>query len=123
VETRFSARVQTGRGPHPASHTEGTGSFPGVKRPGRGGDHPPRLAPTLKNSRAVPLGLRGLFEGELYLYLYLCIAKIFKFGLMDPEECQEGAGKFCIIYTVHTEDMLEIQPDSKHRILFVALKA
>ena len=26
---------------HPASYTMGTGSFPGVKRPGRGVDHPP----------------------------------------------------------------------------------
>ena len=26
----------------------GTGFFPGVKRPGRGVDHPPHLAPRLK---------------------------------------------------------------------------
>jgi len=26
----------------------GTGSFPGVKRPGHGVDHPPHLAPMLK---------------------------------------------------------------------------
>ena len=26
---------------HPASYTMGTGSFPGVKRPSRGFDHPP----------------------------------------------------------------------------------
>ena len=38
---RFSASVQTGPGAHPASCTMGTGSFPGVKRPGRGADHPP----------------------------------------------------------------------------------
>ena len=37
----FSAPVQTGPGAHPASCTMGTGSFPGVKRPGRGADHPP----------------------------------------------------------------------------------
>ena len=37
---RFSAPVQIGRGAHPASYTMGTGSFPGVKRPGRGVDHP-----------------------------------------------------------------------------------
>jgi hypothetical protein len=36
VEARFSAPVQT----HSASYTRGTGSFPGVKRPGRGVDHP-----------------------------------------------------------------------------------
>ena len=39
---RFSAPVQTGPGAHPASCTTGTGSFPGVKRPGRGLDHPPQ---------------------------------------------------------------------------------
>jgi len=45
IETRwrrdFSARVQTGPRAHPASYTIGTGSFPGVKRPERGVDHPP----------------------------------------------------------------------------------
>ena len=38
---RFSASVQTGPGAHTASYTMGTGSFPGVERPGRGVDHPP----------------------------------------------------------------------------------
>ena len=38
---RFSAPVQTGCGAHPASCTMGTASFPGVKRPGSGADHPP----------------------------------------------------------------------------------
>jgi hypothetical protein len=38
---RFSAPVQTGTGAHPTSYTMGTGSFPGVNRPGRGVDHPP----------------------------------------------------------------------------------
>ena len=41
VGARFSAPVQTGPGAHPASCTMGTGSFPGVKRPGRGADPPP----------------------------------------------------------------------------------
>ena len=48
VEARFSAPVQTGPGTHPASYTMGTRSFPGVKRPGRGVDHPPHLALRLK---------------------------------------------------------------------------
>jgi hypothetical protein len=39
--TRFFAHVQTGPEAHPASCTMGTGSFPGVKRPGRDADHPP----------------------------------------------------------------------------------
>ena len=41
VGARFSASLQTGPGAYPASCTMGTGSFPGVKRPGRGADHPP----------------------------------------------------------------------------------
>jgi hypothetical protein len=44
----FSAPVQTGPRAHPASNTMNTGSFPGLKRPGRGVDHPPHLAPRLK---------------------------------------------------------------------------
>ena len=37
---RFSAPFQTGPGAHPASYTMGTGSFQGVKWPGRGVDYP-----------------------------------------------------------------------------------
>ena len=37
----FSAPVQTGLEAHPVSYTIGTGSFPGVKRRGRGVDPPP----------------------------------------------------------------------------------
>jgi hypothetical protein len=40
VERRFSAPGQTGPGAHPSSYTMATGSFPGVKRPRRGVDHP-----------------------------------------------------------------------------------
>jgi hypothetical protein len=48
VGERFSTPVETGPGADPASYTMGTRSFPGVKRPGRGVGHPPRLAPRLK---------------------------------------------------------------------------
>jgi len=44
VGARFSTSVQTGPGAHTASHTIGTGSSPGVKRPGRGVDHIPSSA-------------------------------------------------------------------------------
>jgi len=54
--TRFSAYVQTGPGAHPASYTMCTRSFPGVKRPGHGIDHP--LPPSAKVKERV----------ELYLY-------------------------------------------------------
>ena len=55
-EARFSAPVQTGPGAHPASCTIGTGSFPGVKRPGRRVDHPP------------PSKCRGHERVGLYIY-------------------------------------------------------
>jgi hypothetical protein len=41
VGASLSPPLQTGPGAHPASYTMGIGSFPGVKRPGRGVDHPP----------------------------------------------------------------------------------
>ena len=41
---RVSFLFQTGPGTHPASYTKGSGSFPLVKRPGRGVFHPTRLA-------------------------------------------------------------------------------
>jgi hypothetical protein len=52
----------------------GTGYLPGVKLSGNGADHPPHIAPRLKKkytyTSTPPLGLRGLLQGELYLYLY-----------------------------------------------------
>ena len=61
---RFSASVQTGPGAHPSSYTMGNGSFPGVKRPGRGVDHPPRLSAEVKERVELyfysPLGLGDL---------------------------------------------------------------
>ena len=53
---RFSAPVQTGPGAHPASCTMGTGSFPGIKRPGRDADPSP------------PSSAVGHERVELYLY-------------------------------------------------------
>jgi len=61
---RFSAPVQTGSGAHPASHTMGTGSFPGVRRTRRGVDYPPPSRAEVKERVELylysPLGLRGL---------------------------------------------------------------
>jgi hypothetical protein len=54
--TKFSAPVQTGPGAHPACCTMGTGSFPGVKRPGCDADPHPLLVP------------RSINRVELYLY-------------------------------------------------------
>jgi len=44
---RFFASVQTGPRVQPAFHVKDTVSFPGVKRPGRGVDHP-HLAPSFR---------------------------------------------------------------------------
>ena len=66
---------QTVPGAHPTSYTMGTGSFPGVNRTGRGVDNPHHLSSKLKKEQSCtstpPLGLRGLFQGELYLTLTL----------------------------------------------------
>jgi hypothetical protein len=48
VGARISAPVQTGPGAYPASYTTGAGSLPGVKRPGRGVDHPPTSSAEVK---------------------------------------------------------------------------
>ena len=65
VGARFSAPIQTGPGAYPASCTMGTESFPGVKRPGRGVEHPPPYSAEVKKEEysytSTPLqGLRGL---------------------------------------------------------------
>jgi hypothetical protein len=48
VGARFSAPVLAGPMAYPASCTMGTGSFPGVKRTGRGFDHPPLSSAEVK---------------------------------------------------------------------------
>jgi len=53
---RFSAPIQTRPGAHPASYIMGTGSFPGIKRPERGVDHPPTSSAEVKE------------RVEIYLY-------------------------------------------------------
>jgi hypothetical protein len=64
VGARFSAPVQSGPGDHPASYTMGTGSFLGVKRPGRGVEHPQHSRVEVKEGVEICiytlLGLRGL---------------------------------------------------------------
>ena len=48
VEARFSAGIQTGPGANPASSTMATGSFMGVKRPGRDVNEPPKSSGEVK---------------------------------------------------------------------------
>ena len=81
VGARFSALVQTGPAAHPTSCTMGTGSFPGVKRTGRGPDHPP----TSKR--------RGHERVELYLYSpsgpsWPVIGRTFTFTYTIYDDCR-----------------------------------
>jgi hypothetical protein len=55
VGARFSAPIQTVPGAYPASCTMGTRSFPGVKRPGRGVDHPHPSSVKVKERVELPL--------------------------------------------------------------------
>ena len=56
MEAIFSANVLTVSGAHPASYRMVTGYFPGVKRPGRGVEHP------------FPASAKVKERVELYLY-------------------------------------------------------
>jgi hypothetical protein len=51
----------------------GTGSFPGVNRPGRGADHPPHPS-AVENEKAIPLiplwALGRLLQGDLTLLIH-----------------------------------------------------
>jgi hypothetical protein len=77
VWARFSAPVLTGRGAHPASHTMGTGSFPGIKQPGRGLEHRPLPSAEVKE------------RVELYLYplwaFLACSRARFTFTFLDSK--------------------------------------
>jgi hypothetical protein len=86
----------------------GTGSFPGVKRPGRGADQPSFLVPRSKKSRAIRLplsGSSGLLRGTFTLvFSYNLFNEEFGSleyaawnGNMAPEQCMvkdvEGGGR------------------------------
>jgi hypothetical protein len=50
VGAKFSGAVQTGGVANPAFYAKGIRSFPGVKRLGRGVDHPPSSSAEFKES-------------------------------------------------------------------------
>ena len=66
---RFSAPVQTGPEAHPASCRMGTGSFPGVKRPGRDVDNPTPSSAEVKERVELFLLLAFVACSKLHLYL------------------------------------------------------
>jgi len=70
-EARFSAPVQTGPEAHPASYTRSAGSVPGVKRPGRGAEHPhPSSAEVRGRLELYLYSLSWLVLGWNFLVLY-----------------------------------------------------
>jgi hypothetical protein len=78
VRARFFAHVQTGSGAHPASCTMGSGSFPGVNRPGRDADHPPLLALRSRECRPIPLppsGLSSLLRGN-FIFTFITLLHV-----------------------------------------------
>jgi hypothetical protein len=70
--TGIVAHVQTGPGAHLASCTMDIGSFPGVKRPGRGADHPPPSSAEVTKGWSYtsnhPLGQFRPVTEQLYIY-------------------------------------------------------
>jgi hypothetical protein len=54
----------------------GTGSFPGVKRPGRDADHSLLLAPRSRKSRAIPLTLLWAFGSVRGTFTFTILLKL-----------------------------------------------
>jgi len=78
VEARFSAPVQKGHGGHPASYTEVTVSFLGVKWQRVGVDHPPLSSADVKERVVIIL-----------------------LSLWDFMACWDGGGDFTFLFTSH----------------------
>jgi len=82
---RFSAAVQTGPEAHPAPHTTGNEPSPRVKSLGHRFDHPQgrdlkKVELCISNPT---LGHCGLFQGVLYLNLYLCALLVFLYTVLS----------------------------------------
>ena len=91
---RFSAPVQTGPGAHPSHCTMGTGSFPGVKRPGRGAEQPP------------PSKCRGQERVGLYLYspsgpFMACYGNTFNNNDNNNNLCFAGFRAFALVLLLY----------------------
>ena len=93
---RFSAAVQTGPGAHTASYSMDTGSFPGVKRPGRVVDHPPPSSAEVEE------------RVELYLYSRpepswaVVIGRIFPFSCKISRLCLSNISRYtCNVHGCH----------------------
>jgi hypothetical protein len=87
---RFFAHFQTGPGAHPASCRMGAWFFSGIKRPERGADRPPLLAPRSRKSRVLSLPTLWAFESvtgwplplsfTTFVLVIPCFAMYWNFG-------------------------------------------
>ena len=83
------APIQTFPGAHPASYTMGTGSFPGVKLPERGVNHPPLTSVEVNSltpndsymGPTAPLTSKGCIS---YIYSTNIGTEYFKYALYSP---------------------------------------
>jgi hypothetical protein len=79
VETIFSAPIRSGPGPRPTFYTMRTGSLPGVKRPGRGVDHPTPSSGWVKwrcELNASTPCFHGTLQGAIFLFvLFFCLCE------------------------------------------------
>jgi hypothetical protein len=69
----------------------GTGSFPGVQRPGRGVDHPLSSNAEVKERVELylysPLGSHGMFQSELDIYVYLNVLETVQYFTKKVYTC------------------------------------
>jgi hypothetical protein len=83
---RFSTPVHTTPGPHLASYTTGTGSFPGVKRPWHGVDHPSPSSTEVEGRVELhicsPSGSSWPVLGWTLLYFYVLLSQMFSLFLV-----------------------------------------
>jgi hypothetical protein len=104
---RFSAPVHTGSEAHTVSYTTGTGSFPGLKRPGRGVDHPPHLAPRLKkeNRYTSSSGPSWPILGWTLLYFYFLYLNFYHTYYPKDSHCHRVINHYllnkCNVLNIH----------------------
>ena len=102
VGARFSAPVRTGSEAHPASYTMGTGSFPRVKRPGRGVDHsPPSNAEPNERVELYLYSLSGPSWPVLGRTLPLPFTVLHKVATGLQSVKQDSAASNCLLYSRH----------------------
>jgi hypothetical protein len=86
-----------------------TGSFPGVKRPGRGVDHPPSSSAEVKKRVDLylysPLGLHGLLYGELYVSTDNVTPKMHPKAHFTLTRTINVAAKFAVVMFTHMDSV------------------